>query len=263
VSATISFPAIGTTAELTLADPRHADEAEALMRRHLHDIDRAASRYRPDSEIALVEAMGGPRRVSALLSGAIHTALAAARDTRGLVDPTTRPGQPGTWNVVRLDPHRRILDMPEGVEIDVGATGKALMADRIAREAHRMAGTPVLVNLGGDIACAGEHSWDIGVADDHKATDADQVVRIERGGLATSSTTVRPGHIIDPRTGEPIESPWRTVTVAARTCVTANTASTAAIVLGESGLHWLAARSLPARLVANDGTLIRVGGWPA
>src|SRR6478672_7411224 len=89
--ATISFPAIGTTAELTLTDDGWIDEAEALMRRRLHDIDRAASRFRPDSEIVLVEAMRGPRRVSALLSGAIHTALAAARETGGLVDPTARP----------------------------------------------------------------------------------------------------------------------------------------------------------------------------
>jgi hypothetical protein len=83
---TISLQAIGTTAQLMLADDRHAAEAEALMRTRLHDIDSAASRIRPDSEIALVEAMGGPRRVSALLSGAVHTALAAARETGGVVD---------------------------------------------------------------------------------------------------------------------------------------------------------------------------------
>jgi thiamine biosynthesis lipoprotein len=80
--------------------------------------------------------------------------------------------------------------------------------------------------------------------------------------VATSSTIVRPGHIIDPATGEPVESPWRTVTVAARSCVAANTASTAAIVLGDDAPRWLAARGLPARLVALDGGVVRVGGWP-
>ena len=260
---TISFPAIGTTAELTLADDRDSAEAEALMRRRLHDIDRAASRFRPDSELALVEAMGGPRRVSSLLSGAVHTALAAARDTGGAVDPTARPGFPGRWETVELDPHRRVLSVPEGVEIDVGATGKALIADRIVRDVQRATGSAVMVSLGGDIACAGRGGWDIGVADGHKATVADQVVRIKSGGLATSSTVARPGHIVDPETGEPVESPWRTVTVAARSCVAANTASTAAIVLGASAPRWLAARGLPARLVAHDGTVVRVGGWPA
>ena len=258
---TITFQAIGTTAQLTLADDRHAAEAEALMRTRLHDIDRAASRFRPDSEIALVEAMGGPRRVSAMLSGAVHTALAAARETDGVVDPTARPGSPGRWKEVALDPHRRVLGVPAGVEIDVGATGKALMADRIARDVRRLTRSNVLVCLGGDIACAG--TWDVGVADDHKADQADQVIRVRGGGVATSSTTVRPGHIIDPATGEPVDSPWRTVTVAARSCVAANTASTAAIVLGEQAPRWLADRTIPARLVARDGTVVRVGGWPA
>jgi thiamine biosynthesis lipoprotein len=257
---TISFPAIGTTAQLTLADDRNSAEAEALMRQRLHDIDRAASRFRPDSELALVEAMGGPRRVSALLSGAVHTALAAARESDGAVDPTARPGTAGRWRSVDLDPHRRVLSIPEGVEIDVGATGKALMADRIARDARRLTGAPVLVNLGGDIACAGQ--WNVGVADDHRAASADQVVRVNGGGVATSSTVVRPGHIIDPATGEPVDSPWRTVTVAARSCVAANTASTAAIVLGDDAPAWLAARGLPARLVAHDGSVTCVGGWP-
>jgi FAD:protein FMN transferase len=260
---TISFPAIGTTAQLTLADDRYAEQAEALMRRRLHDLDRAASRFRPDSELVLVEAMGGPRRVSALLSGAVHTTLAAARDTDGLVDPTTRAGVRGTWRMVDLDPHRRVLSIPGGTEIDVGATGKALAADRIAREVARTASTAVLVNLGGDIACAGEATWDIGIADDHRAVEPDQVVQIRSGGIATSSTTVRPGHILNPQTGEPVESPWRTVTVAGRSCVAANTASTAAIVVGESAPKWLAARGIPARLVAHDGSVIRVAGWPA
>jgi thiamine biosynthesis lipoprotein len=259
---TISFPAIGTTAQLTLVDGRNSAEAEALMRHRLHEIDRAASRFRPDSELALVEAMGGPRRVSALLSGAVHTALAAARNTGGAVDPTARPGTPGRWEAVGLDPHRRVLSVPEGVEIDVGATGKALIADRIARDVQRITRTGVLVNLGGDVACTGPAEWDIGVADDHKAAIADAVVHIHGGGVATSSTVVRPGHIVDPETGEPVDSPWRTVTVAARSCVAANTASTAAIVLGESAPRWLAARGLPARLVAHDGSVVRVGGWP-
>src|SRR3954449_3369706 len=82
------------------------------------------------------------------------------------------------------------------------------------------------------------------------------------GGIAPPSTVVRPGHIVDPLSGEPVDSPWRTVTVAARTCVTANTASTAAIVLGEDAPAWLAARALPARLVGHDGSVVCLGGWP-
>jgi thiamine biosynthesis lipoprotein len=244
----------------------------------------------------LVQAMGGgPRRVSALLSGAVHAALAAARDTQGVVDPTIgaalrsagydrdfshlparRSGPTGAtevpgWKSVTLDPHRRVIDIPAGVEIDLGATAKALIADRIARDVSRTCRTSALVSLGGDVAVAGEGDWDIGIADDHRAPHPDQVVRIRRGGVATSSIAVRQWragdqtmhHIIDPATGEPAETPWRTVTVAARSCLAANTASTAAIVLGERAPTWLAERNISARLVAHDGSVVRTGGWPA
>jgi thiamine biosynthesis lipoprotein len=70
-------------------------------------------------------------------------------------------------------------------------------------------------------------------------------------------------HIIAPGTGLPADSCWRTVSVAAATCVDANTASTAAILRGERAPQWLDGLRLPARLVRHDGTTIIVGGWPA
>ncbi len=69
-------------------------------------------------------------------------------------------------------------------------------------------------------------------------------------------------HVLDPRTGEPVEPVWRTVSVAAATCAEANIASTAALVLGERAGPWLAERGLPARLVRVDGTVKTQGGWP-
>jgi thiamine biosynthesis lipoprotein len=56
---------------------------------------------------------------------------------------------------------------------------------------------------------------------------------------------------------------WRTATVAAPTCVDANVATTAAIVLGDGALPWVEARRVPARLVAIDGSVVVLGGWPA
>ena len=69
-------------------------------------------------------------------------------------------------------------------------------------------------------------------------------------------------HIVDPRTGRDATEVWRTVSVCAATCVDANTASTAAIVLGREAPSWLGAQGLPARLVRADGTIVRVRGWP-
>jgi thiamine biosynthesis lipoprotein len=50
--------------------------------------------------------------------------------------------------------------------------------------------------------------------------------------------------------------------VAARTCVDANTASTAALVLGDDAPSWLEARRLPARLVRADGPVVYTCKWP-
>ena len=69
-------------------------------------------------------------------------------------------------------------------------------------------------------------------------------------------------HIIDPATGAPASSPWRTVSVAAATCADANIASTASIVKGAQAIGWLATAGLPARLVAHDGTVTVTAGWP-
>ena len=94
---------------------------------------------------------------------------------------------------------------------------------------------------------------------------------ITSGGLATSSTTVRTWsaggrpvhHIVDPATGAPASSCWRTVSVAAGTCTDANTASTAAIIRGADAPGWLSGLGLPARLVGQDGTVVTTTGWPA
>jgi thiamine biosynthesis lipoprotein len=54
----------------------------------------------------------------------------------------------------------------------------------------------------------------------------------------------------------------RTATVAAATCLDANTASTAAIVRGLRAADWLEANRLPSRLVLGDGTVRHLAGWP-
>jgi thiamine biosynthesis lipoprotein len=69
-------------------------------------------------------------------------------------------------------------------------------------------------------------------------------------------------HLVDPATGLPVTACWRTVTVAADSCVDANSASTASMVLGEGAPGWLEDHNLPARLVRADGTVLTVAGWP-
>jgi thiamine biosynthesis lipoprotein len=288
--ASAAWEALGSRVHVVVTDAAALAQARAAVAAEVRAIDRACSRFRADSELARVHAAGGaPVRVSPLLAEAVSVALEAARATGGLVDPTVGagmlaagydrdfallahdgPAAPATpapgWRTVRLD--GRTLRLPPGVLLDLGATAKALAADRAARAAA----TGVLVNLGGDIALAGpapEGGWPIGLADGHR-DEAGATVALSAGGLATSSTTQRRWrrggrelhHVLDPRTGEPAPAVWRTVSVAAATCVEANTASTAALVLGEDAPAWLESRGLAARLVRADGAVTGTWGWP-
>ena len=70
-------------------------------------------------------------------------------------------------------------------------------------------------------------------------------------------------HILDPASGSPVREHWRTVSVAAASCVDANIASTTAIIRGERAPLWLAELALPARLVALNGAITLIAGWPA
>jgi thiamine biosynthesis lipoprotein len=273
------WQALGTTVHLLVGDLRALADAEAIVRRQLVELDEACSRFR-DSELAQLRP--GRQQVGPVLAGALAAALRAAEVTNGLVDPTLGramvaagydrtfaalppgrpaavPGPPGRWREVHLDGD--VLELPD-VQLDLGATAKAWAADKAAAEVAERLGTPVLVNLGGDLAVLGG-SWPIAVGD---LGHAREVVEVS-SGLATSSTgrrTWRCGrrqqhHILDPRTGAPAAVVWQTVTVAAVTCVEANTASTAAVVQGANAPAWL--QGLPARLVDSAGGVTRTAAW--
>jgi len=294
--------ALGTTAQLAVADTDRFAAAADVLHEELAAIDAACSRFRSDSEISEVHDQAGCWvAVGPLLAEAITVALRAAELTNGVVDPTVGRAvrvlgydrdfsgidhdsaaraapavpAPGWWRV-GWSPEDRKLLVPVGVELDLGATAKALAADRIAVNAAAAAGCGVLVGLGGDVRVAGDAphgGWRLAVGDDHveALAEPDAVVTIVSGAVATSGIGVRTWrragrtvhHIVDPRTGDVPEACWRTVSVAAATCVDANTASTAAIVMGAHAPVWLEQCRLPARLVAVDGTITTTAGWSA
>jgi thiamine biosynthesis lipoprotein len=299
--ASAGFPALGTTASVIVTDARAQDTAVAILRAELDAIDRAASRFRDESElVALNHAEGQAVRVSDLLFRAVTEGVRAAELTCGLVDPTVGEAMavvgydrdfdqisgdgppleivakrvPG-WRVIALDPQQRTVRLPHDVRLDLGATAKALCADLAAERVHHETGVGVLVNLGGDIAVHGptpEDGWSIRVTHNHAdppRSAAGPVISLQTGGLATSSTTVRRWsrggsvlhHLVDPATGLPAERHWCTASVAAATCLDANIASCASILLGAEAPAWLRERRLPARLVDERGAVTTVGGW--
>jgi len=243
----------------------------------------------PDLHAMLVVALQAARFSGGLVDPTLGDALIAAgydRDWAELervgFNPTSTldrtPRRSSSWRGVAFIEQAdgsAWACLPSGTRIDLGATAKAYAADRAAELIASVTGAGALVSLGGDIATAGpppEGGWRVHVTDDHRSgpTAPGQTVRIQGGALATSSTTVRRWsgragtmhHIIDPRTGLPAGGPWRTVSVTAADCVDANTATTAAIVLGEQAPAWLAELGFAARLVAHDDSVTTLGGWP-
>jgi thiamine biosynthesis lipoprotein len=280
---------------LLVTDPATLPSARAIVDTVLDDVEIAASRFRPDSEICALAAAGGLRTaVSPVLAALIDAALAAARWTDGDVDPTVGSAMialgydrdiadldsstprldsltfPSDWSMVEFD--GRSVRLPAGVLLDLGATAKAVAADWCAQRVHMQTGSGVLVNLGGDIATAGtppNGGWHVLVQD----TDDDPRSQIALGadtGLATSSTRRRQWwrrgdlvhHIVDPRTGRSADPVWRNVSVAAASCLAANTISTAAIVRGDHAPDWIATLGIAARLIDRTGAVRTVGSWP-
>ncbi|GAC1656937.1 MAG: FAD:protein FMN transferase [Candidatus Dormibacteraceae bacterium] len=269
----VEFPALGGTARVVVALPSRLDLAVTAVRHVVATIDATCSHFRSDSEVAVLNASGDrPIVVSPLLFAAAGAALRAAQLTDGAVDPTL--GAPG-WAAVELSRGARTIRLREGAQLDLGATAKSFAADLAAAAALRAGGAGVLVSLGGDIATAGEapaDGWIALVAEDHRGSLRDGGPRISfrSGGLATSSTTARvwtdgeprQHRVLDPGTGDTVRGCWRTVTVAASSCLDANIAATAALVKGAPAAAWLATLGLPARLVAVDGQVWLAAGWP-
>jgi FAD:protein FMN transferase len=258
----------------------------------LQRVNTSAGRFVRVSPL-LVEAVQVALRAAELTNGDVDPTVGDAlvlagydRDWTLLEKPIDGPEQaqrpvirarvtPG-WRAIEIDSERAAIRIPTGVRLDLGATAKAWAADSAAAAVHDATGTGSLVSLGGDIATAGASpagGWRIYVTDDHRSgpTGQGQMIEIISGGVATSSTAVRRWshegqtrhHIIDPAAGAPVLRTWRTVSVAAQTCLDANIASTAALVRADSAAAWLEQLGLPARLVSNDGAVHRVNGWPA
>jgi len=294
---TATWRALGTYVHLSTERSAVLGPARQIAIRLLADVDRACSRFRSDSDLVRANARAGSwTNVDPLLVQAIDAAMEAAVQTDGLVDPTLGhsleavgydrdialipaaspdpagiplPARVGAWREILLDPEGAVR-VPPGCALDLGATAKAWASDLIADSIAAEFDSTVVISLGGDLAVAGPGGWPVAISETIDDLGDHEIVHLPYGGLATSSTAarrwIRGGvirhHLLDPRTGEPTRGPWRTVTATGATCLAANTASTAAIVLGDKAVGWLTARDIPARLVDPAGRIVRTPRWP-
>ncbi len=236
-------------------------------------IERKFSRYRKDNPIhAINHAAGRPVEVDPETAQLLNYAATCWEMSGGLFDITSGvlrrvwkfdgghkvPGPKAIEECLRQIGWDRVtwrspvLTMPVGMEIDLGGIGKEYAVDRAAGLLAARTSAPFLVNFGGDLYAAGprrgNRSWGVGI-DDPERTGQAALYKLDvaRAGLATSGDArryvkwrgQRLGHILNPKTGWPVEGAPRSVTVVAPTCLEAGTLSTLAYLQGPGARAFL------------------------
>ena len=265
------FAAMGTEVELLLdadAGPA-AERALTSARAEFERLEAVCSRFRPDSELSLLNREGS-RRCSPDLVRVVELALAAREQTDGLFDPTVHDAvtaagydrsfelisAPAPWapagarcgGDVQLESDE--IRLAPGTRLDLGGIAKGYAVDRAA-ELLAIAG-PCLVNAGGDLAVRGG-AWPVGVL-------GELTLELSCGAIATSGVDRRRWtrgaeqrhHLIDPSTGLPARTPYLRVTVVAPGAVEAEVLAKA-VFLGASV-------DVPRVLVLADGRVLLAGG---
>jgi thiamine biosynthesis lipoprotein len=290
-----TFRALGTYVFVATRDPGELEAARRVTASVLDEVDRTCSRFRPDSDLSRANARAGSWTVvDPLLVAAVRVAVDAARLTDGLVHPllgrtlvsygydrdfaalTDRgpvvpvvPPALESWREIGV--HDRAVCVPQPTALDLGATGKGFAADLVATTLDAELRRPALVSVGGDLAISRPDGgpWPVRISE--RPGERGVVVHLVEGALATSSTRVRRWsrsgasyhHVLDPRTGAPAREDWTTASCLAGSAVGANTAATAAIVLGHEAATWLEDHAVTARLASRSGRVARTGHWPA
>jgi FAD:protein FMN transferase len=283
----LAFPAMGTGVRLLATPGAPLQAARALV----EDLEARLSRFDPASELSHVNA--DPRTAvpaSPELRDAVRTALAGARATGGLADPTLlgavvragyarslvgrpradlrqalaaapppRPGAPGAaaeWRRVRVDDRAGTVVRPPGVRLDLGGSAKGLAADRAA--ALLAPYGPCAADVGGDMRVHGTHPV---LVHNPLAEAPAHMFQLHDEAVATSGIDRRlwwePGgrpahHLLDPATGRPAWTGVLTATARAPSAALAEALAKAAVLAGPAGA--------PAVLARYGGVVIATGG---
>lgn len=144
----------------------------------------------------------------------------------------------GNWFAQLRDPQ---------AAVDLGGIAKGWIADALGKMMLRYGATGAMINLGGNVLVVGEKPngapWRVGIREPKPTAEAPKSLRtveLEHGSMVTSGTYERAfekdgtlyHHILDPRTGMPVASPWASVSVVADRSLDAEGFSTTLLALG-------------------------------
>lgn len=256
-------------------DAKQAREWIALAHAEALRIEHAFSRYRSDNVIHQINsAQGQTITVDAELAALLTYADLCFQLSQGLFDISSgvlrrawcfdgsdrlpEPAQINAllpfvgWDKVEWQsPH---LQLPAGMEIDLGGLGKEYAVDRVITLAGNTA--PVLVNFGGDLAAnqpqRNGKPWIVAIENPEIQQASALQLHLKQGAITTSGDSrrfllrdgIRYSHILNPKTGWPVEKAPRSVTVLANTCLEAGLLSTLAMLQGQGAESFLAAEQI-------------------
>lgn len=271
------FAALGTSCDLQCAATGR-DEAQAFFSEAeswVQRFDAHYSRFKPDSRVSIINANAGTGNwceVDAEMDRMLDLCGALHAFTRGILDPTIGPllrlwdyrqvpvrlpdasavARTRTlvgWEKVQRRPGAVRLPLP-GMSLDLGGWGKEYAVDKVAEIARRRGIDSALIDFGHDVFALGQPigrpAWHVGLEDprnpgQHRGSLALRDRAAAGSGDYRRGFTVggrRYGHILDPRSGSPVDNQCIQVIITASSCLQAGALATAAFVLGpEAGLR--------------------------
>jgi thiamine biosynthesis lipoprotein len=254
-------------------DPTEAEALLAVAEEETRRIEEKFSRYRPGNLVDRINHSNGrPIVVDEETALLVNYATTCYVMSDGMFDITSGvlrrvwtfdggsavPSRSAVQKCLRLIGWWRVgwdspeLALPAGMEIDFGGIGKEYAVDRAAALIGSRTRCSFVVNFGGDLYMSGirrgGRPWGVGVDDPDRTGEA-ALYRLEvpRGAFATSGDASRfviwrgrrLGHILNPKTGWPVEGAPRSITVFGRTCMEAGTLSTLAYLHGAGARDYL------------------------
>lgn len=284
--------AMDTVISISLYDKQDEALIAACFER-LAEYEALFSRTDPESEVARLNAAGGKELpLSADTRELLALGKAFSERTGGAFDITIAPVS-ALWDfssatlpdaaaladaAARVD--WRALDvtqtgatLKEGMAVDLGGIAKGYAADRLAEYLRAEGVTSALLDLGGNVYALGDKNgkpFSVGIRDPQNEASLAAVVRVRDRSVVTSGVYergftkdgVRYHHLLDPKTGYPVQNGLASVTIVSERSVEADALSTACFVLGlQDGLALVEATDgVEALFIAADGTLTASSG---
>ncbi len=266
----LSFHAMGTRCRISIVEPSR-QAANAYLDHCLNWVatfEAKYSRFLNTSLISRINDTAGKQWIET--DEETDRILALCNDlvffTKGAFDPTSLPliklwnwkQSPAAipsqeainetrkitgWNKIQRKPGAIFLPEP-GMALDLGGIGKEYAVDVVTAQAAQFGITSALVDFGQDIKGIGHPpgrpAWHVGLEDPASPGTCWGSVAVQNCAVASSGDYLRYftqngrryGHILDPRTGEPVDNGCLLVNVVAPTCTIAGILSTTAFILG-------------------------------